>query len=154
MNQLDNKWIEMYLDIATRASKESHAKRLQVGAVFVSKSGVMSLGINGMPSGASNNCEYFSKEYGRDRTKPEVSHAEENLITKLLKEGISSNGGTIYLTHSPCINCAKLLANSGIERIYYMNTFNKTAGIGYIKKHFTIEIIHYEKEDSKKGKTL
>ena len=125
-NTMKTKWIKMYLDIASRLAEESHATRLKVGAVFVSESGVMSTGINGLPAGGSNVCERDNK------TLPEVSHAEEAVLTKLLKQGVSTDGGYIFCTHSPCINCAKLMANSGIKEVWYLDDYKNSYGIDYM----------------------
>jgi len=142
---MKRKWIAMYMDMAVRAARESHAVRKQVGAVFVSPNGVMSIGINGLPAGASNRCEYVDPYTYVLKTKPEVSHAEENLITKMLKEGMSTKGGTIFCTLAPCINCAKLLAKSGIREIWYLEDY-KPEGIAYIKEHFDIEVKRFDPE--------
>ena len=141
---MKRKWVEMYLDMALRAAQESHAVKMKVGAVFVSEEGVMSIGINGLPSRASNRCEYIDENHIL-KTKPEVSHAEENLITKMLREGMSAKGGTVFCTHAPCINCAKLMANAGIKKIWYLED-HKPEGIRYIKEHFKIEVKKFDRE--------
>lgn len=130
----------MYLDIAERVAKESHANRLKVGSVFVSEDGVMSIGINGLPENGSNECE---DENGK--TRLEVSHAEENLLTKLLKQGVSTKNGIIFLTHSPCINCIKLLANSGIKEVYYLHNHNEIDKSIEYAKSFDIKLIRFIK---------
>lgn len=140
-----DKWTRMYLDMAVRAAEESHAVRKKVGAIFVSEEGVMSIGINGMPAGGSNVCEY--KAEGRLYTKDEVSHAEENLLTKMLREGLSAKGGTVYCTLSPCVNCAKMMANAGIKQIWYLEGY-KPEGIAYMREHFDIRIKIYDKFSS------
>lgn len=137
---MKHKWVEMYLDFAVRAAQESRAVRKKVGAVFVSKNGIMSTGINGLPARSSNVCED-----SEGKTKPEVSHAEENLITKMLREGVSSYGGTVFCTLAPCINCAKLMANAGIKAIWYLEDY-KPEGIAYIKKNFSIEVKKFDRE--------
>lgn len=141
---MNDKWIKMYLDIATRLSRESHATKLKVGAVFVSASGVMATGINGLPAGGSNICEYDNK------TLPEVSHAEEAVMTKLLRQGVSTVGGYIFCTHSPCINCAKLLANSGIKTIWYLEDYRCSSGIDYLGR-LGVEVIRYDGFDGSRG---
>ena len=124
------KWIKMYMDFAMRLSQESHAKRLKVGAVFVSPDGVVSTGINGMPAGGSNECEQYDN--GIYITKEEVSHAEENCYAKMLNQGVSAKGGTLFLTHSPCINCARLIVNSGTSNVYYLNSYRCDNGIDFL----------------------
>jgi dCMP deaminase len=120
----------MYLDFAERAAEESHAVRLKVGAIFVSPKGVVSTGINGLPAGGSNVCEqYVTTANGPTgdetelRTKVEVSHAEENLFSKLMRQGVSTEGGWVFLTHEPCINCAKIIAGSGVEAVVYRTPY-------------------------------
>ncbi len=138
---MKKKWVEMYLDFAERAASESHAVRLKVGAVFVSPDGVMSMGINGLPAGGSNVCEEeyqvvevdFVSGTGKAptetvktalRTKAEVAHAEENLFAKLMKAGVSTKGGTIFITHEPCINCAKIIVNAGVAEVYFRTPYS------------------------------
>lgn len=139
---MKNKWIKMYLDMAERVSQESHATRLKVGCVFVSENGVLSIGINGLPANGSNVCEDEN-----NNTKPDVSHAEENLIYKLLKEGVSTKNGKIFITHSPCERCIRLLCNAGISEIYYLHEYRETTQTKkYIKEFFpNINLIHYKK---------
>jgi dCMP deaminase len=122
------KWIKMYLDFADRAAEESHAVRLKVGAIFVSPKGVVSTGINGLPAGGDNVCEeevYADSLSDKTvlRTKVEVSHAEENLFSKLMRQGVSTEGGWVFLTHEPCINCAKIIAGSGVEAVVYRTPY-------------------------------
>lgn len=131
---MKRKWVEMYLDLAVRVSLLSRAKRLRVGSVFVGCDGVISIGINGMPAGGSNVCEVGGV------TKPEVSHAEENMLTKLLRQGISTEGGRVFITHAPCINCAKLLANCGIKEVWYLEDYVNQDGVEYMNNHFNIRI--------------
>ena len=130
---MKEKWIRMYLDIAMRVAQESHAVRLMVGAVFVSPDGVMSIGINGLPAGGDNVCEF--RDGDELKTKLTVSHAEENLISKLLREGVSTKGGTVFLTHAPCIQCAKILVGSGIKHLYYMSKYRSEDGINWLKEN-------------------
>lgn len=121
------KWIRMYLDIAERISQESKAVRLKVGAVFVSQEGVMSIGINGLPAGGSNECEHqiFNNEGVLElKTKLEVSHAEENLFGKLMRQGVSTKGGRLFITHPPCIHCAKIIVVAGIKEVYYRTYYS------------------------------
>ena len=143
------KWYKMYLDIADRLAQESHAVRLKVGAVFVSIEGVMSTGINGLPAGGSNVCETEKIEYVKVEhdhrfcmnpttvlvTKPEVSHAEENLLGKMLRQGVSTKGGTVFITHAPCINCAKIMVVAGISNVIYRNEYKDTTGVDWLNKN-------------------
>jgi dCMP deaminase len=130
---MKSKWIKMYLDIADRVAQESHAVRLKVGAVFVSPKGVMSTGINGLPAGGSNCCERkVIDEHGQCRlvTLDEVSHAEENLFAKLMQQGVSTDGGWMFLTHEPCINCAKIILNAGIKVVIFRRRYAGSSKTG------------------------
>lgn len=129
---MKDKWKTMYLRIAALIAEYSQAQKLKVGAVFVSENEVLSLGINGLPSGGSNVCE---DSVGM--TLLEVAHAEENLIFKLLKEGVSTKNGTLFVTHSPCIRCTKILANAGISKIYYLEQHKDISlSLTYLQNNF------------------
>ena len=118
----------------------SHARRLHVGAIVVKDDRIISIGYNGMPAGWDNNCEYdVIVEDGDDyttelKTKPEVLHAETNAISKLAKSSESGNGATIFITHSPCLDCAKLIYQSGINSVFYRNAYRSTDGVEFLKK--------------------
>jgi len=127
---MNPKWHSLYLDIAERLAEESHAVRLKVGAVFVSPDGIMSTGINGLPAGGSNACE--SEICGELVTLPTVNHAEENLFGKIMQQGISSKGGTIYLTHAPCMQCAKIIVVAGISAVYYRHDYKNNPGNAWL----------------------
>ena len=111
------KWDKAHMDVALRYSKLSHARRLKVGAVIVKNNRVISIGYNGMPSGWDNNCQFEND--GKLYTKPEVLHAESNAIAKVAMSGESCYNATIYTTTAPCIDCAKLIYQSGISKVYY-----------------------------------
>ena len=125
----------------------STAVRLHVGAIVVKEDRIISIGYNGMPSGWDNNCEYeveeFQTEYGVGsklvktgelKTKPEVLHAESNAIAKLAKSNESGLGATMFITHAPCLDCAKLIYQSGIGHVLYRNSYRDTNGIDFLKK--------------------
>ena len=113
-----------YMKMADAWSKLSYAKRMQVGAIIVKDQQIISDGFNGMPSGMDNCCE------GSDGlTKREVLHAEANAICKLARSTGSSEGATLYCTLSPCVECAKLILQSGITRIIFRETYEDEAGI-------------------------
>jgi dCMP deaminase len=132
----------LYLDIAQRVAKMSHARRLQVGSVLVKDDRILSYGWNGMPIGWDNNCEDLVTEaplrYPPVQpflvTRPEVLHAESNCLSKVARSTESSEGGTMYITHSPCMDCAKLIHQAGIERIIYLNLYRSTIGLDFLKK--------------------
>jgi len=125
-----NKQIDrVYLNIAKDMSKLSYAKRKKVGAIAVKNKQIIGESYNGTPSGWDNVCELAN-----NTTKPEVLHAESNLITKLAKTTISSDGATVYVTLSPCFECAKLLYQAGIKRVIYDEEYRDTSGIDFLKK--------------------
>ena len=144
---MKQKFTELYMDWAKRCAELSHARRLQVGAVIVKDDSVISYGYNGMPAGWDNNCEYeveeFQTEYGVGsklvktgelKTKPEVLHAESNAIAKLAKSNNSGLGATMFITHAPCMECAKLIYQSGIGHVLYRNSYRDTSGIAFLEK--------------------
>jgi dCMP deaminase len=107
----------------------SSAKRLQVGAIVVKDNRIISIGYNGTPSGWDNCCEDEN-----NKTKPEVIHAEANAVAKLAKSHESGENSEMYVTHAPCIECAKLIYSSGITKVYYRNEYRSTKGIEFLKK--------------------
>ena len=111
---MKQKFIDAYMDVAKRFAQLSSAKRLQVGAIVVKDDRIISIGYNGMPSGWDNGCENILED-GTTKTKPEVIHAEANCIAKLAKSSESGDGSTMFLTHAPCIDCAKQIYTTGIN---------------------------------------
>ena len=161
---MKQKFVDLYMDWASRTAQLSHARRLQVGAVIVKDDSVISYGYNGTPAGWDNNCEdvewcssggwlspeeieegwtyegtYLdaagNKMQGRYRlkTKPEVLHAESNAIAKLAKSTNSGMGATMFITHAPCMECAKLIYQSGIGHVLYRDSYRDTSGITFLK---------------------
>jgi len=122
------------MDVAERFAQLSSATRLQVGAIVVKDDRIISIGYNGMPSGWDNCCEHEGK------TKPEVLHAESNAIAKLARSPESGEGASIFITHSPCIDCAKLIYQSGIATVYYKNDYRSTQGIEFLTRS-DIEVV-------------
>ena len=125
---MKQKFIDAYMDVAERFSQLSSAKRLNVGAIVVKDDRIISIGYNGMPSGWDNVCEHEGK------TKAEVLHAESNAIAKLARSPESGEGASIFITHSPCIDCAKLIYQSGIATVYYKNDYRSTQGLDFLNK--------------------
>ena len=123
-----NKFDERYLEMAQVWAKNSYCKRRQVGALLVKDRMIISDGYNGTPSGFENQCEDEN-----DVTKPYVLHAEANAITKVAKSGNSSDGATLYVTASPCMECAKLIIQAGIRRVVYKDLYRITDGIDLLK---------------------
>ena len=107
-----------YIQMARVWAKNSYCKRRQVGALLVKDKMIISDGYNGTPSGFENDCEDESGQ-----SKPYVLHAEANAITKVAKSNNSSNGATLYITDSPCIDCAKLIIQAGIIRVVYKDEY-------------------------------
>ena len=115
----------------------SHARRLHVGAIVVKDDRIISIGYNGMPAGWDNNCEdELHQPVGRVDlvTKPEVLHAETNAIAKLAKSNESGMGATRFITHAPCLDCAKLIYQSGISSVLYRDAYRNTSGITFLER--------------------
>ena len=123
------KFDHRYLEMAGIWAKNSYCKRRQVGALIVKDKMIISDGYNGTPSGFENICE---DENGV--TKPYVLHAEANAITKVAKSGNSSEGATLYVTASPCLECAKLIFQSGIKRVVYNDEYRLTDGVDLLRR--------------------
>jgi dCMP deaminase len=134
-------------------SKLSSAKRLQVGCVVVKDNTIIGIGYNGMPSGWTNDCEYkvYANEWSIDnneweyqeedsgnpynlKTKSEVLHAETNALAKIAQSTNSSEGASLFVTHAPCLDCAKLIYQSGIKSVFYRNSYRDEKGIDFLTK--------------------
>ena len=140
---MKQKYINAHIRVAEIYASLSTAKRLQVGAIVVKDNRVISIGYNGMPSGWDNNCEdeigHVLDDNGnvvetRLKTKPEVLHAETNAIAKLARSNESGLGAVMFITHAPCLDCAKLIYQSGISNVYYRNAYRETAGVEFLLK--------------------
>ena len=136
---MKKKFIETYMDVAESFAKLSSAVRLQVGAIVVKDDRIISIGYNGMPSGWDNACEEVVPpnewvEFEQLKTKPEVLHAESNAVAKLAKSSESGLGATMFVTHAPCIDCAKIVYQSGIDTVYYKNDYRSTQGLEFLTK--------------------
>ena len=119
---------KFYMEVAAGAASLSYAKRAQVGAVAVRDRNILAFGYNGTLPGTSNECED-----AEGKTKPEVIHAEENLLMKLARSSVSSEGALIYVTMAPCINCARLMANAGVREVLYRDSYRDTAGADLLR---------------------
>lgn len=150
------KFIEYYMKLAELTADLSSAVRLKVGSVIVRDNQILATGYNGTPSGWDNNCEYkeylyhghnfgeFAADYFdqtdedgkmyRLRTRPEVIHSESNAILKVARSTESSVNATMFCTHAPCIDCAKLIYQSGINTLYYRNTYRSESGVDFLLK--------------------
>ncbi len=130
-----------YLRMAQIWAENSYCKRRQVGSLLVKDNTIISDGYNGTPSGFDNICE------GEDgKTLPYVLHAEANAITKIARSGNSSNGATMYVTTSPCIECAKLIIQAGIKRVVFSEMYRVSDGIDLLK-NAGIECLYIKKEE-------
>jgi dCMP deaminase len=129
-----------YLEMAVIWSRNSYCKRRQVGALIVKEKMIISDGYNGTPSGFENVCEDED-----NKTKPYVLHAEANAITKVAKSNNSSDGATLYITSGPCLECAKLIIQSGIRRVVFCDKYRMEDGVTLLKKA-NIEVVYLELE--------
>jgi len=120
--------IKVYLNIAVEISQLSYCKRSKVGALIIKDRNIISYGYNGTPTGFCNDCE----ENGI--TKPEVLHAESNAI---LKAGVQANGAHLFQTLSPCFNCCKLIKQSGISHVYFLEKYRDLSGLETFKIPYT-----------------
>jgi dCMP deaminase len=147
---MKEKFIRAFMDTAKRFAKLSHARRLKVGAIIVKNDRIISIGYNGMPAGWDNNCEYehYTLDNPNDyelKTRPEVLHAESNALAKLAKSHESGEGADLFLTHSPCIDCAKMIYQSGIRRIYFETNYRSDDGIKFLQKS-GIDVVRIDPE--------
>jgi dCMP deaminase len=153
---MKQKLIQAYMKTAETFAELSHARRLHVGAIVVKDDRIISIGYNGMPAGWDNNCEdtvfvlheevmgtdmyslgYTQTDNGnwvKLKSKPEVLHAETNAIAKLAKSTESGDGAVLFVTHSPCLDCAKLIFQSGIRSVFYRNSYRNTDGTTFLER--------------------
>jgi dCMP deaminase len=135
---MKQKLVDAYMATAKIFAELSHARRLHVGAIIVKDDRIISIGYNGMPAGWDNNCEdeiiYPDSKGITLKTKPEVLHAETNAIAKLAKSTESGNDATMFITHAPCLDCAKLIFQSGIRSVFYAEDYRSDSGIEFLTK--------------------
>ena len=131
---------QRYLAMARIWSQNSYCHRRQVGAIIVKNKMIISDGYNGTPSGFENECEDC-----QNKTKPYVLHAEANAITKVARSNNSSDGATLYVTASPCIECAKLIIQAGIRRVVFSEKYHQEDGIQLLERA-KIDVVHIEEE--------
>ena len=144
------------MKIAEATAELSTAVRLKVGSVIVKNNSIISYGYNGTPTGWDNNCEYreylnYGHSFGENaadyfdqtdengkmyrlKTRPEVLHSESNALMKVARSTESSDGATLFCTHAPCLDCAKLIHQAGINSVYYRNAYRSTDGITFLEK--------------------
>lgn len=136
---MGNKQLELdkrYLRMASIWAENSYCQRRKVGALIVKDKMIISDGYNGTPSGFENVCEDENNV-----TKPYVLHAEANAITKIARSSNNSDGATLYVTDSPCIECAKLIIQAGIKRVIYARDYRLSDGVDLMRRA-GIEVIH------------
>lgn len=140
-NEKQHRYDKAYMKMAQASAELSYAERAKVGCVIVSPDGqIISQGYNGMPSGMDNCCEH--EEDGKLVSNKEVLHAESNAITKCAKWGGRTDWATIYVTLSPCIDCAKLIVQAGIKRVVYGEKYRNTEGLDLLRRaHVETELL-------------
>lgn len=134
---MKKKLIQAYMQTAKIFAELSHARRLHVGAIVVKDDRIISIGYNGMPAGWDNNCEDKVWDKTGDyelKTKPEVLHAESNAISKLARSSESGDGATMFITHAPCMECSKLIYQSGIKKVYFGQAYRDNSGVEFLNK--------------------
>ena len=135
---MKQKFIDAFMKTAEIFAELSHARRLHVGAIVVKDDRIISIGYNGMPAGWDNNCEedvaWPTGEVCYLTTKPEVLHAERNALDKLAKGNEGGLGSTMFITHAPCLECAKSIYGAGISHVWYKHSYRDTAGINFLVK--------------------
>jgi len=141
---IKEKYLGAYMKTARVFAELSTARRKQVGAVVVKDDRIISIGYNGMPSGWDNNCEEEvvvalvdgvpQREIKQLKTKPEVLHAESNAIAKLAKSTESGDGASMFITCAPCMDCAKMIFQTGIKEVFYAEDYRDDAGISFLNK--------------------
>lgn len=150
--KMKQKWIDAFMDTAQRFAALSSAVRLKVGSVVVKDNRIISIGYNGTPAGWDNTCEiktycddgdWSEQQLPKDSniwkkfkltTKPEVIHAEANAISKLARSNESGAGADMFITHAPCLDCAKLIYGAGIRKVYYRTSYRNTDGIDFLSQ--------------------
>lgn len=144
---MKSKFLDAFMKTAKVFSELSTATRKKVGAVIVKDNRIISIGYNGMPSGWTNECEYeevvLRSEFGKGNwlektgevvTKPEVLHAESNAIAKLARSIESGDGAMMFITCAPCMNCAKMIYQSGIQKVFYGEQYRENDGLEFLHK--------------------
>jgi len=135
---IKEKYLGTYMKTARLFAEHSSAVRKKVGAVIVKDDRIISIGYNGMPAGWDNTCEELKPQSFPHEpalvTKPEVLHAESNAIAKLARSSESGDGASMFITCSPCIECAKMIYQSGIKEVFYGEKYRDNAGIEFLYK--------------------
>jgi dCMP deaminase len=160
MGMMKSKFVSYFARIAVETAQLSHAQRLKVGAILVKDNRILSIGYNGTPAGQDNICEY--REYASTNakfwlnpseielewpyvdhetntryrlvTKNNVIHAEENCILKMATSTDSALGSVMFVTHQPCINCARMIYLAGVSHVYYINEYKSRSGLDFLDR--------------------
>lgn len=140
---MKDKFVDFYMDVARKTAELSTAKKLKVGAILVKNDNIIGFSYNGTPRGWDNVCEYDDPVIGI-KTKPEVSHAEENLIMKLSCSHESSEGGIMFVTHNPCYVCSRLIYGAKISKVFYEKEYRDPSGLKFLND-CGIEVVKYGK---------
>jgi dCMP deaminase len=130
---MKKKFLDYFMTIAEATARLSTATRLKVGSVIVRDNQILATGYNGTPSGWDNRCEDVAAD-GSTTTREIVIHSESNAISKIARSTESSLGATMFCTHAPCLQCAKLIYQSGITGLYYRNSYRDTSGVEFLEK--------------------
>ena len=138
---MKDRFIKLYFKIAKELADMSYDPHTKVGCVLVKDSQIIGEGYNGRATGEDNTCKDTN-----GKTLPEVIHGEMNVIARAARKGISTDNSTLFTTHSPCFNCAKLIYLSGIKEVYYLYKHKDEDAIEYLKKH-GVKIYHIVLED-------
>jgi len=145
---MKQKYLDAHMKAAEVYSQLSSARRLQVGCVVVKDNTIIGIGYNGMPSGWDNDCEkrsyteldnkyqYLDEDGSHYSlvTRPEVLHAESNSLAKIARSTNSSEGASLFVTHAPCLDCAKMMYQAGINSVYYRSSYRDTSGVDFLKE--------------------
>ena len=126
---------QAYMKTAETFAELSHARRLHVGAIVVKDDRIISIGYNGMPAGWDNDCEYWVEDGDLGsgwKTRPEVLHAETNAIAKLARSGEHGLDSDLFVTHAPCMDCAKLIYQAGIRRVFFGTAYRDNSGVDFL----------------------
>ena len=135
---MKEKYVKAHMKAAQVYAELSTAERLQVGCVIVKDNTIIGIGYNGMPSGWDNVCEEIKHTDFTGtivkKSKPEVLHAETNAIAKVSRSSNSTDNADLFVTHAPCLECAKLIYQSGIKSVFYRDTYRSEEGIKFLQK--------------------
>lgn len=140
MEELNDKLISYFKNVCLETSKLSTCISKQVGAVLVRNKRIIAIGYNGVPSGEKHCDEIFTSSFDRDKhstwSKLYEYHAEENIFAFCLREGISTYNSSIFISLSPCTNCSKLIVNSGVKEVYYIEEYDRDIkGLDFLRHH-------------------